>query len=55
MTTQKAYRYDPSDLYAVRVHDQEYLNVGGVTRQARIYQPEGPGLFPMLLSIHRGA
>ena len=55
MTTQKAYRYDPSDLYAVRMHDQEYLNVGGVTRQARIYQPEGPGLFPMLLSIHGGA
>ena len=55
MATQKAYRYDPSDLYAVRMHDQEYLNVGGVTRQARIYQPEGPGPFPMLLSIHGGA
>ena len=55
MTTQKTYRYDPSDLYAVREHDQEYLNVGGVTRQVRIYQPEGPGLFPMLLSIHGGA
>ncbi len=55
MTTQKAYRYDPSDLYAVRVQDQEYLNVGGVTRQVRIYQPEGPGPFPMLLSIHGGA
>ena len=55
MTTQKAYRYDPSDLYAVREHDQEYLNVGGVTRQVRIYQPEGPGPFPMLLSIHGGA
>ena len=37
MTTKKAYRYDPSDLYAVRVHDQEYLNVDGVTRQVRIY------------------
>tara|TARA_Y100001947_G_scaffold22437_1_gene16205 strand:+ start:325 stop:1182 length:858 start_codon:yes stop_codon:yes gene_type:complete len=55
MTTQKAYRYDPSDLYAVREQDQEYLNVGGVTRQVRIYQPEGPGPFPMLLSIHGGA
>ena len=55
MTTQKAYRYDPSDLYAVREHDQEYLNVGGVTRQVRIYRPEGPGPFPMLLSIHGGA
>ena len=55
MTTQKAYRYDPSDLYPVRVHDQKYLNAGGVTRQVRIYQPKGPGLFPMLLSIHGGA
>ncbi len=55
MSTKKAYRYDPSDLYEVRVHDQEYLNVGGVTRQVRIYQPEGPGPFPMLLSIHGGA
>ena len=55
MTTKKAYRYDPSDLYEVREHDQEYLNVGGVTRQVRIYQPEGPGPFPLLLSIHGGA
>ena len=55
MTTQKAYRYDPSDLYAVLMHDQEYLNVGGVTRRVRIYQPKGPGPFPMLLSIHGGA
>ncbi len=55
MTTKKAHRYDPSDLYEVRVHDQEYLNVDGVTRQVRIYQPEGRGPFPMLLSIHGGA
>ena len=55
MTTKKAYRYDPSDLYEVREHDQEYLNVGGVTRQVRIYQPDGPGPFPILLSIHGGA
>ena len=55
MTTKKAYRYDPSASYEVREHDQEYLNVGGVTRQVRIYQPEGRGPFPMLLSIHGGA
>ena len=55
MATKKAYRYDPSDLYTVREHDQEYLNVDGVTRHVRIYQPEGPGPFPMLLSIHGGA
>ena len=55
MTTKKAYRYDPSDLYEVREHDHEYLNAGGVTRQVRIYQPDGPGPFPVLLSIHGGA
>ena len=55
MTTKKAYRYDPSASYEVREHDLEYLNVGGVTRQVRIYQPEGPGPFPLLLSIHGGA
>ena len=55
MTTKKAYRYDPSASYAVKEHDVEYLNVDGVTRLVRIYQPEGPGPFPMLLSIHGGA
>ncbi len=55
MTTKKAYRYDPSASYAVAEHDVEYLNVDGVTRLVRIYQPEGPGPFPMLLSIHGGA
>ena len=55
MTTKKAYRYDPSESYAVTEHDVEYLNVDGVTRLVRIYQPEGPGPFPMLLSIHGGA
>ena len=55
MSTKKAYRYDPSASYEVREHDLEYLNVGGVTRQVRIYQPEGPGPFPLLLSIHGGA
>jgi acetyl esterase len=33
----------------------EYLNVNGVTRMVRIYQPEGRGPFPILLSIHGGA
>ena len=55
MTTKKAYRYDPSASYAVTEHDVEYLNVDGVTRLVRMYQPDGPGPFPMLLSIHGGA
>ena len=55
MTTKKAYRYNPSASFAVTERDVEYLNVDGVTRLVRIYQPEGPGPFPMLLSIHGGA
>ena len=55
MTTKKAYRYDPSATYAVNERDVEYLRVGDVTRQVRIYQPEGPGPFPILLSVHGGA
>jgi len=55
MTTKKAYRYDPSASYTVREYDVEYLRVGGLTRQVRIYQPEGPGPFPILLSVHGGA
>ena len=55
MTTQKGYRYDPTATHAVREFDVEYLRVGDVTRQVRIYQPEGPGPFPMVLSVHGGA
>lgn len=55
MTTQRRYRYDPAATYAVRESDLEYLRLGNVTRQVRIYQPEGPGPFPLVLSIHGGA
>jgi acetyl esterase len=55
MTTQRGYRYDPMATYAVREFDLEYLRVGDDTRQVRIYQPEGPGPFPMVLSVHGGA
>ena len=55
MTTQKGYRYDPAATYPVKEFDVEYLRVGTVTRQVRIYQPEGPGPFPVLLSVHGGA
>ena len=55
MATQKTYRYDPQATYAVREFDVEYLHVGDQVRQVRIYQPEGPGPFPMVLSVHGGA
>ena len=55
MATQKGYRYDPAAKFVVREHDVEYLRVAGETRQVRIYQPEGPGPFPMVISVHGGA
>ena len=55
MAAQKTYRYDPVATHPVHEFDVEYLNVGGEVRQVRIYQPEGPGPFPMVLSVHGGA
>ena len=55
MATQKGYRYDPTASYKVIQRDIQYLDVDGSTRQVRIYQPEGQGPFPMLLSVHGGA
>ena len=55
MAIQKGYRYDSAATYAVRERDVEYLRVGDDTRKVRIYQPEGPGPFPMALSVHGGA
>ena len=55
MATKEGHRYDPESRYQVSEHDIQYLDVNGTTRLVRIYQPEGPGPFPMLLSIHGGA
>ena len=55
MATQKGYRYDPAAQYKVTERDIQYLDVDGTTRLVRIYQPEGQGPFPMLLSVHGGA
>lgn len=55
MATQKGYRYDPTAQYKVTERDVQYLDVDGTTRLVRIYQPEGQGPFPILLSVHGGA
>src|SRR5690349_3256368 len=47
--------YDPSASYLVNELDVEYLRHGDRSFLARIYQPEGPGPFPMLLNVHGGA
>ena len=40
---------------AVRSQDIDYLQVGGKTYQATIFQPEGAGPFPAILDVHGGA
>ena len=47
-------QYDPTPRYAVRTFDVEYRQPSGEAFQARVYQPEGPGPFPGLISIHGG-
>ena len=55
MATKKGHRYDPESRHQVSERDIQYLDANGTTRLVRIYQPEGLGPFPMLLSVHGGA
>ena len=55
MATKKGHRYDPESRHQVSERDIQYLDANGTTRLVRIYQPEGPGPFPILLSVHGGA
>ena len=55
MATREGLRYDPSASYAVTEKDVTYLSVDGAVRHARVYQPDGPGPFPVLVSVHGGA
>ncbi len=43
-----------SEPVAFHTRDVDYLQVGGKTFQATIYQPEGPGPFPAILDVHGG-
>ena len=48
--------YDPSAKLALKVTEVPLrTTVGGRVLMARIYQPEGPGPFPVLLDLHGGA
>ena len=55
MATKEGHRYDPESRHQVSERDIRYLDVDGTTRLVRIYQPEGSGPFPILLSVHGGA
>jgi acetyl esterase len=47
--------YNLSKRYEIKVWDLEYRRDPIRTLMARIYQPQGEGLFPVLLDVHGGA
>src|SRR4051812_3234973 len=50
-----AARYDPASTYDVRWRDVEYRHDGQQSWLVRLYEPQGPRPFPMLVEIHGGA
>jgi len=51
-----ATRYDPAAKFDLTVSELEYRrNAKGRSLMARIYQPAGPGPFPVVLDLHGGA
>lgn len=54
-TTNRELRYDPAATFEVRTTDIVYRRDGDIELQARIYQPQGEGPFPVLLDVHGGA
>ena len=47
--------YNPAAQYEIKVWDVEFRKVPSRTLMARVYQPQGPGPFPVLLDVHGGA
>ena len=47
--------YDPAGSFEVKSRDVEYRRDGDRTWLARVYQPQGPGPFPVLMEVHGGA
>jgi acetyl esterase/lipase len=41
--------------YEIKVEDVEYLRHGGTPLLARLYRPQGPGPFPIMVELHGGA
>src|SRR6266513_3883595 len=51
-----ATRYTPSAAFDITVSEVQYRqNAAGRSLMARIYQPAGPGPFPVVLDLHGGA
>jgi acetyl esterase/lipase len=47
-------RYDPNAQYEITSRDVEYRHDGRRSWLARVYEPQGPGPFPMLIDVHGG-
>lgn len=47
--------YSPSNHYEIKVWDVEFRRGPARTLMARVYQPQGEGVFPALLDVHGGA
>ncbi len=46
--------YDPTQTYALKTYDVRYRQADGAPLLARIYEPQGPVPFPLLLDVHGG-
>lgn len=47
--------YNPQGTYSIDITDEIYIQGREKSFEARIYQPEGAGPFPVLLDVHGGA
>ncbi|MGE5061841.1 MAG: hypothetical protein ACM3N3_21550, partial [Betaproteobacteria bacterium] len=47
--------YDPSSRFEIKSWDTEFRRIPTRVLMARVYQPRGAGLFPVLLDLHGGA
>ena len=47
-------RYDPNASFELKTRDVEYVRHGDIRLLARVYEPHGPGPFPMIIDIHGG-
>lgn len=47
--------YNPAAKFEFKVWDVEFRRTSARTLMARVYQPQGPGPFPVLLDLHGGA
>jgi acetyl esterase len=48
-------RYDPAARYDVKKRDVEYRRVNGAPLLSLMFEPQGPGPFPLVINIHGGA